>query len=65
MKTCNKEGKRSCFGELYFYWCDFEVLGEYQGGATHHLEKQVLEQTFMYYMIPEYASGTWKNLGVL
>lgn len=46
---------------------DFEVPVEHQGGATYQLEKQVLEQTTVYYKIPEYTLllDSWKNSGAL
>lgn len=34
---------------------------EHRGGATHQLEKQVLEQTTVYYKIPKYVTGLMKE----
>lgn len=44
-----------------FMHVDFEVLIEHQGGATHQLEKQVLEQTTVYCKIPKYVTGLMKE----
>lgn len=44
-----------------FTQVDFEMPVEYQGAATHQLEKQVSEQTIVYYKIPKYVTGPMKE----